>query len=158
MNYKNCGFTLVELMIVVAILGILAAIAIPGYNHYINDAAKAEANSNLADLAAKQETYFRTWNKYVGDTCKSSYASDAHTGKNTQSCSDNGFSKLSFHPGPTYWTYGIASDQTTSYTICAARKRGDHMDSDYAFIRSSNNRSIIYLESSADNTVNNPCN
>lgn len=156
MNYKNRGFTLIELMIVVAIIGILAAVAVPGYTHYINESAKSEANANLADLAAKQETYYRTWKKYIGNTCNTSYAKNAHSGKSVQSCSDTGFSKLNFKLGASYWTYAIASSSTDSYTICAARRRSDNLDPDFAFIRSSNNRSIIHLESSSG-ALKDPC-
>ena len=42
LNKKNSGFTLVELMIVVAIIGILAAIAVPAFSKYIKKSRTAE--------------------------------------------------------------------------------------------------------------------
>jgi type IV pilus assembly protein PilE len=51
------GFTLLELMIVVAIVGILAAIAFPSYMQYPRRSARAEAQSYLSDIAALQQQY-----------------------------------------------------------------------------------------------------
>lgn len=52
------GFSLIELMIVVAIMGILAAIAIPAYNEYVLEAKMVEAHSTLADMRVRAEQYF----------------------------------------------------------------------------------------------------
>lgn len=52
------GFTLIELMIVIAIIGILAAIAIPQFNSYRKRAYNGSAMSDLKNTATAQEAYF----------------------------------------------------------------------------------------------------
>lgn len=60
------GFTLIELMIVVAIIGILAAIAVPSYRDYVISSSLAEATSDLADKRIKMEQYFQDNRTYAG--------------------------------------------------------------------------------------------
>lgn len=52
------GFTLIELMITVAIIAIIVAVAMPAYQSYTRDARRAAAVSLLADLASRQEQFF----------------------------------------------------------------------------------------------------
>jgi prepilin-type N-terminal cleavage/methylation domain-containing protein len=59
------GFSLVELMIVVVIIGILAAISVVGYRKYIARARLSEATAMLAEFAAKEQLYFLENGQYM---------------------------------------------------------------------------------------------
>ena len=60
MKNKNAqkGFTLIELMIVVAILGILSAIALPSYTKYVEKSRRTDAKVELLKIAQLQESFF----------------------------------------------------------------------------------------------------
>lgn len=64
---NNKGFTLIEVMIVVAIIGILAAIAYPSYDEYVKRGNRTEGQAFLQDVAARQERYFSQNNAYITD-------------------------------------------------------------------------------------------
>lgn len=58
------GFSLVELMVVVAIIGILAAIAIPSVNKYMAKARQSEAKTNLSSIYTAQKAFNSEYNTY----------------------------------------------------------------------------------------------
>jgi type IV pilus assembly protein PilE len=60
------GFTLIEVMIVVAIVGVLAAIALPNYSDYVKRAKIIEATTGLSDLRQRAEQYFLDQRSFVG--------------------------------------------------------------------------------------------
>jgi len=64
-NKKEQGFTLIELMIVVAIIGILAAIAIPQFSAYRAKAFNAAAESDLRNVMTAEEAYFASNQTYT---------------------------------------------------------------------------------------------
>ncbi len=69
MNNRNAqAFTLIELMVVVAILGILAAITVPSYLDHVVKTRRNNASIALTDLAARMERAYANNNTYAGNT------------------------------------------------------------------------------------------
>lgn len=64
MKLNNKGFSLVELMVVVAIIGILASVAIPSVNKYMAKARQSEAKTNLGSLYTAEKAFFAEYNVY----------------------------------------------------------------------------------------------
>ncbi len=74
------GFTLVELMIVVAIIGILAAIAIPNYQKYQAKARTSEGKIQLAAAYTAQKSFYIEFSSYTGCLGNAGYAPDLGIG------------------------------------------------------------------------------
>lgn len=64
---KSAGFTLIELMITVAIIGILAAVAVPAYTDYITRGKIPEATSALASMRIRLEQFYQDNRNYGSD-------------------------------------------------------------------------------------------
>jgi type IV pilus assembly protein PilE len=62
---RQTGFTLIELMVTVAIIAILAAIAVPNYTDYVKRGKLQEATSNLLAMRTKMEQYFQDNRSYT---------------------------------------------------------------------------------------------
>lgn len=91
MKIKNrSGFTLIELMVTVAIIAILAALVVPNYSEYVRRSTLNEAFSSLSDLRVKLEQFYQNNRNYGNDSCGNDGNADrvsfAVPGKFTYTC------------------------------------------------------------------------
>ncbi len=95
---KQKGFTLIELMIVVAIIGILAAVAIPAFMDYMKKSKKTEASLQLNKIAKNDKVYFVTNANFVttSGATKPTSATNCKYAVDTTWASDSGWATLDF--------------------------------------------------------------
>lgn len=72
---RGTGFSLIELMIAVAVIGILAAVAVPSYQEHVRKGRRAAAQGYLMDLAQRQQQYFLDNRGYASAASALGYAS-----------------------------------------------------------------------------------
>ena len=120
----HAGFTLIEVLIVVAIIGILAAIAVPNYSRYVQRGKLTEATAGLADFRTKLEQDYLDNRTYggVGVDCKKTYPPAKHF---TFACKVDGASESKFIATATNIAgVGLGSAGDFEYTINESNAKG----------------------------------
>ena len=113
MRNNQKGFTLIELMIVVAIIGILAAIAIPNFLKYQLKSKTAEAKVNLGAIATSQESFRAERDVYL--VCDEYPAGRSNVRQTWDPDAAGGFTSIGFSPsGKVYYDYEVTSSNTSS--------------------------------------------
>ena len=137
MKRRAHGFTLIELMIVVAIIGVLAAIAIPNFLMFQLRSKAAEAKLNMASIRTAEESHFAEFGSYVGGCGFAPVAlPNPRTQKNPWPAASM-FNTLGWAPeGDVYYQYGVCGGGALPmYTIVAnGDLDGDTVTSDYIYV------------------------
>jgi type IV pilus assembly protein PilE len=122
MRHTAKGFTLIEIMITVAIVAILASIALPAYNDYVMRSKISEAVANLSDMRTKMEQFFLDNRTYAG-ACAAGTVAPLPSGK--------------------YFNYACSGLSGTAYTVTATGKASTDM-SDFVYnINEKNERKTL---------------
>jgi type IV pilus assembly protein PilA len=121
-NRKNSGFTLIELMIVVAILGILAVTAIPNFVRFQLKARAGEGKLNLVAIRSAEASYFGEYGSYIQmlpePQTTGPGAAPPGAGKRAWAIcpdpvtmADPGYCIVAYTPeGPTYYDYAVGTE------------------------------------------------
>lgn len=103
----TAGFTLIELMIVISIVGLLSSVAIPNYMRFQMKTKSTEAKTSLASIRTAEESYFAEYGRYA--PASPNPITVPGSTKAIFSPANVGFQRLGFSPeGSVYFSYAVA--------------------------------------------------
>lgn len=113
---RTSGFTLVELMIVVAIIGVLSAVAVPSFINYQMNSMRTEAFANLSAIARAQKSYYAEYDQFLSaatEPFSTTGLLPSRTKRNSQAFTQNiplSFAAIGWAPeGEVYFDYDTAT-------------------------------------------------
>ena len=119
---RSTGFSLIELLIVIAVIGVLAAIALPSYSGYVQRGKITEAHATLSDLRLRAEKWFADNRTYVP-----------------------GATPWTTIVGAQYFTYDCGVPTATAYTCTAAGVAAQNMGGFTYTVNESNVRTSAFV-------------
>ncbi len=134
-NKSTKGFTLIELMIVVAIIGILAAIAIPNFLRFQLKSKSSEGKVNLAAIRTAEESYLAEYGTYVAAAASPTTGIPGPTKALFNDA--GGFTQIGWSPeGDVFFVYQVTPVATlTGYTAHAAADiDGDTTNQEWGYV------------------------
>jgi len=135
---RRSAFTLIELMIAVAIVGILAAVAIPTFMRFQMKAKAGEAKTNLSAIRTAEESYRAEHGNYLAQAAQVP-ASALSTERTAWPASAGGFEEIGWAPeGPVYYRYAVQAPSSGAPQFTAeaiADIDGNGVPSEWAFVK-----------------------
>lgn len=120
MHQRHSGFTLIELMIVLLVVAILTAVAVPSYRAYVVRSQRVDAKEALLALATAQEKFYLQCNRYAGELGAAN------------SCADPGTIAFSNTSEKGWYDLSIEAASVTDFRIRARPSAGSPQATDAA--------------------------
>jgi type IV pilus assembly protein PilE len=111
---KQCGVTLIELMIVIVILAVIASIAYPSYMNYVVDTKRTAATSILLQVADRQQQFFMDNKRFANDLTNLGFANSPLV------IADDGRTMANAADSESTYSVALTNVTATTYTITAA--------------------------------------